>query len=132
MEVDLAVLADSANRSENGKLNILGIFDNFNIGPIFPAQTPSFSIVIRVVLHPSELGSHDFLVRLADADGKEIAKIAGNFETSRRKRSAKPFRSAIILQAQVTFPEPGDYSFDILLNGRWEKAMPLEVRSVSQ
>ena len=41
MEVDLAVLADSANRSENGKLNILGIFDNFNIGPIFPAQTPS-------------------------------------------------------------------------------------------
>lgn len=127
MEVDLAVLADAANRSENGKLNILGIFETFNLGPEFPATSPTFTIVLRIVAHPSEMGEHDLRLRLADADGKEIAKLEGSFEISRNVTSPKPVRMPVTLLAQVKFPGPGDYAFDVLINGRWEKSIPVEI-----
>ena len=128
MDVDLAVLADAANMTENGKLNILGAFDNFNLGPSFPAQSPTFAIVARIVAHPSEFGGHDLVIRLADADGKELAKLEAHFEVARKRASAKPARIPVILQAQVKFQEPGEYVFDVLIDGRWEKTIPLEVR----
>lgn len=127
MEVDLAVLADAANTTENGKLNILGVFDNLNLGPEFPAKSQTFAIVVRVVGHPSEAGQHELLLRLADADGKEIAKVGARFEAKKKKATAKPYRVPIILGAEVKFPRPGDYTFDILIDGRWERAMPLQV-----
>lgn len=127
MEVDLAVLADAANRSDNGKLNILGVFDSLTLGPDFPAHSPTFAIVVRVVLHRTELGEHRFELRVADADGREISKLDGTFDVKRKKSDPRPVRAAIVLQAQVNFPAPGDYTFDILLDGRWEQAIPLRV-----
>jgi hypothetical protein len=127
MEVDLAVLADAANLTENGKLNILGIFDRFTLGPGFPATSPTFSIIIRVAAHPSELGKHDLALRIANADGKEVGKLKGRFEVRREKTSPQPARVPLILQAQVKIPAPGDYTFDILINGRWERSISLEV-----
>lgn len=127
MEVDLAVLADAANLTGNGKLNILGTFDAITLGPDFPATSTTFSIVVRLVAHPSELGKHKLLLRVADADGKEVSKLEGDFEVGRKESSPKPARIPLILGAQVTFPSPGDYTFDILIDGRWEKSIPLEV-----
>jgi Family of unknown function (DUF6941) len=127
MEVDLAVLADAANVSGEGKLNLLGIFDNMTLGPDFPATSTTFSIVVRLVAHPSELGQHQLTLRVADADGKEVAKLDAGFNVGRKKASPKPASLPIVLGAQVTFPSPGDYAFDILIDGRWEKTIPLEV-----
>jgi hypothetical protein len=131
MEVDLAVLADAANLTENRKLNILGIFDLFTLGPEFPANSPTFAIVIRIVAHPSELGQHALTLRVADADGKEITRIEADFGVRRKKASAKPARVPFILPAQIKFPAPGDYTLDILINGRWEKSISLEVLKAS-
>lgn len=127
MEVDLAVLADAANMTGNGKLNVLGIFDNFTLGPDFPATSPTFAIVFRVILHPSELGKHELLIRFADQDGKELAKLEGHIQADRKKLTPKPAHVPVIFQAQVKIPGPGDYVFDLLINGRWEKSIPLEV-----
>jgi hypothetical protein len=131
MEVDLAVLADGANTTANGKLNILGVFDNFSL-PTFPATTPTFCVVLRVVGHPSETGKHGIQIRLADADGKELAKLEGQFRANAQKGRSKPYRVQMILNSQVTFPHPGDYTFDVLVDGRWERAIPLEVRKAAR
>ena len=131
MEVDLAVLADAANTTESGKINILGIFDRFTLGPEFPASSPTFSIVVRIVGHPSETGTHQLLLQLADADGREIAKFGGEFTAERKKTTAKPFRVPVILGAQVNFPHPGEYSVDVLVDERWETSIRLEVRKAS-
>jgi len=133
MEVDLAVLADAANKTDTGKLNILGIFDRITLGPQFPAASPTFVIIVRVVLHPSELKrKHQLLFRLADEDGKEIAKVQTDFEVGSKQPSPRPARVPIILGVQVTFPAPGEYACDILLDGRWETSMPLEVLRASK
>jgi hypothetical protein len=127
MEVDLAVLADAANLSENHKLNILGVFDNMTVGPDFPATSPTFAIVVRIVAHPSEFGHHKLTLRIADADGREVARLEGGFDINREKRTPDAVRAPIILGAQVKFPSAGDYAFDVLLDGRWETSIPLKV-----
>jgi len=127
MEVDLAVLADAANKTESGKLNILGIFDGLALGPEFPASSPTFAIVVRIVVHPSEAGNHSLVLRLADADGQEVAKLEGDFQVARKRPSGKPIRLPFVLNSQVKFPAAGEYVFDVLINGRWERSIPIDV-----
>lgn len=130
MEVNLAVLADAANVSREGKLNITGIFDRFSFQE-FPATSPSFMIVLRFQAHPNEAGKHKLLMRLADADGQEVSKLEGEFVVPGKRTGGKPVNGQIILGAQVRLPHPGDYSFDILIDGRWERSIPLEVQKIS-
>jgi hypothetical protein len=132
MEVDLAVLADAANMSESAKLNILGVFDNMTLGPDFPATTPTFAIVVRVVAHPSELGTHALTLRAADPDGREVARLDTEFTITRTAPTSRATRAPLILHAQVKFPAEGEYTFDVLLDGRWETSLPLEVRRAQE
>ena len=46
MDVTLALLADAANVSQDGKLNILGIFNGLGAAA-FPATHPSMHLVLR-------------------------------------------------------------------------------------
>ena len=55
MNVRLAVLADYANVTGDGKLNILGIFDRINLLQI-PAVHPQMHLVLRIEAHPSGIG----------------------------------------------------------------------------
>jgi hypothetical protein len=126
LEVNIAVLADAANVSQEGKLNITGIFNRLQLKN-FPATSPTFSIVLGLLAHASEVGNHQLLVRLADEDGQEIAKIKGDFKVPRAKSGGKPIGTSIILGTQVKLPKPGDFSFDVLIDGRWEKTISLEV-----
>lgn len=53
----LAVAADYANVSNDGKLNIMGIFQEIN--PVgFPAAVPQMYLVISWDAGPAEFGSH--------------------------------------------------------------------------
>ncbi len=126
MEVSIAVLADAANVSQEGKLNITGIFTQLRLRK-FPARSPTFSMVLGLLAHTSEAGDHKLLVRLADEDGQEIANIQGDFKVPKSKSGGKPIGVNIILGTQVNFPKPGDYSFDVLIDKRFEKAIHLEV-----
>ena len=55
MDVTLAVLADHANVSDQGKLNILGIFDRI-LASNFPAVHPQLHPVLRFSASPAERG----------------------------------------------------------------------------
>ena len=50
MLVKLAVLADYANVTSDGKLNILGIFDRMNVLNL-PAVHPQMNLVLRLEAH---------------------------------------------------------------------------------
>lgn len=57
MDAVLAVAADYANVSSDGKLNIMGIFQEINPGA-FPAAVPQMYLVISWDAGPAEFGSH--------------------------------------------------------------------------
>ncbi len=56
MEAALAVAADYANVADDGKLNIMGIFQEFTPGG-FPAVVPQIALVISWNAEPVEFGS---------------------------------------------------------------------------
>ena len=77
MQVKLAVVADHANVSAEGKLNILGIFDRIVVSSL-PAVHPQMHLVLRLEAHPAERDrSHQVEVRLHDPDGQAVFELKG-------------------------------------------------------
>src|SRR5205809_6129421 len=78
MEIRYAVLADSVNISQEGKVNISGIFDQVN-ALNFPAGHAGSSLVVALEAHQSEVGSHEVHVVFADADGNPLMETRFGF-----------------------------------------------------
>jgi hypothetical protein len=126
MRVDLAVVADAANVSQEGKLNILGIFDTI-WGTSFPLRHGTMVFVVRVEGEFTEQGEHRLELRLMDADGAQIFKAEGPLHLVGGK-PGRPVKPHIILGLSgVVFPAPGDYSFEVLIDGEHKRSVPLYV-----
>ena len=77
MDISLAVLADYANISREGKLNIMGIFDVINASS-FPTIHPQMQLVVRIEADALEARSQRRLqVVFEDEDGRQIFEIGG-------------------------------------------------------
>jgi hypothetical protein len=126
MEIDLAVIADAANVSQEGKLNVLGVFDTISARE-FPFRHAAMVFVVRMTADFTEQGTCKLEVRLMDADGGQVFKAEGPMEVSGGApgRPAKPH--VIIGLSGISFGKPGDYSFEILVDGQHMKSVPLYV-----
>ncbi len=79
MEVSLALLADCANISREGKLNVLGIF-NTVCAQSLPSGVIS-TLVLRFVADPAEKGARKNVeFKLLDPDGKQVASQSGELQ----------------------------------------------------
>ncbi|MGH7545524.1 MAG: DUF6941 family protein [Gemmatimonadota bacterium] len=126
MEVDLAVVADAANVSQEGKLNVLGIFDTI-WGSRFPLRHGSMVFVVRVEGAFTEQGNHRLELRLMDADGAQIFRAEGPLRLA-GGTPGRPIKPHLILGLSgVVFPAAGDYSFEILIDGAHKRSVPLYV-----
>ncbi|UCC73762.1 MAG: hypothetical protein JSV86_04155 [Gemmatimonadota bacterium] len=126
MEVDLAVVADGANVSQEGKLNILGVFDTIWARE-FPFRHAAMVFVLRVRADFTDRGVHQMQVRLMDADGAQLFKAEGPLKVpgGAPGRPSKPH--VIMGLSGITFPKPGDYSFEVLVDDRHMRSVPLYV-----
>lgn len=76
MNVQVAVLADSANVAAGDKLNVMGVFDTIQT-PAFPAAHPFMVLALRLRLDYEDGGkTHDLLISLRDEDGREYLRAA--------------------------------------------------------
>ncbi len=131
MDVDLAVVADAANVSQEGKLNILGVFDTIWARE-FPFRHPAMVFVLRVRADFTDQGSYDLQVRLIDADGGQLFKAGGPL-TVPHGVPGRPVKPHVIMGlAGVTFHKPGDYSFEVVLADQHLKSVPLFVMEAPQ
>lgn len=126
MEVDLAVVADAANVSQEGKLNVLGVFDTIWARK-FPFRHSAMVFVLRVRADFTEQGHHQMEVRLIDADGGQLFKAEGplHVPAGTPGRQVKPH--VIMGLSGISFPKPGDYSFEVLVGGQHLRSVPLYV-----
>lgn len=126
MEIDLAVVADAANVSQEGKLNILGIFDTIRSRE-FPFRHSSMVFVVRVSAPFTEQGVHRLEVRLMDADGGQLFRAEGPLQIRGGQPGRRVKPHVIMGLSGVTFPRPGDYSFEILVDGEHRRSVALHV-----
>jgi hypothetical protein len=134
MDVQLAVLADSANLSQEGKLNILGEFDAL-YADVEPVTMPLMYFVAKVRVSVGEFGNKDFVtveLRVVDHDGGLVAppvtiKLTGRPEAF---GIGVPFVGPIVVPIMnATFERFGTYTFELRdPEGHVSTAIPLDVR----
>jgi len=116
MKIPLVLLADYANLTADGKLNILGIF-NAIYAPSFPVLRPQMHLVFQFIVAPGERGTTKQIdIKLIDADGKELYGMSSTTLVGRDLPVDWELPQIIELHG-LLFPKPGDFAFSILVNG---------------
>jgi hypothetical protein len=127
MDVSLAVLADYANVSREGKLNIMGIFDRIYARQL-PGQFPPMQLVIRIDARYTELGrEHSIEVRLLDPDGQAIFDIKGNFTPVGGEAGEGVSLNHIIGLGNLPLAKAGGHTIAIWVDNDLKKEIGLKV-----
>jgi len=127
MKVSLALLADAANVSREGKLNILGVFDTIH-AKSFPVVHAQMKLVLRLEASAAELGNkHDVEIKLMDQEGGPVLGIKGQV-TPRAVPAGHPLKmDQVVSLNNVTFKKAGRYEFAILIDNDQKTTVPLVV-----
>jgi hypothetical protein len=131
MEVGLAVLADFASTTAEGKLNIMGIFGEIN-APTLPFVLPTVVyLVVQFDVSLAETGSEKSLqVRLMDDEGRPIIDMHQPVTVPQAARPGGRVQiNNVIGLGGLRFDRAGDYQFAVLVNGEEKKAIPLRVNA---
>lgn len=117
MELTLALLADYANVSQEGKLNVLGVFDTI-FAPEFPAFHTELQLVLRFEAGPAERGQIKSIeIKLIDQDGNTLGTLSGKLSLPEESPMLVMGVNQILRFQHLVFERQGDYRFDVLVNG---------------
>lgn len=118
MHLQLALICDDASQSDDGKLDVHGIFHDL-FAPGFPARQERMVLVIEIEWDRADEGRHQFRVDLMDPVGKPSLRVEGHTDVDRRAPNRPPARTQLVLPLEdVVFPIPGRYSFDMRIKGK--------------
>ena len=128
INIPLALVADYANVSREGKLNIMGIFDQIYSDSV-PALHPQMQLIVTIVADRSEADKeHSIIIELIDADNiAKLARVEGTVKFE-KPPSGEEIRINHILQLNnIAFSKYGEYSFKIHINGVVKKSLPIKL-----
>jgi len=127
MEVTLALLADYANVTREGKLNIMGIFELI-YAHSFPFRHPQMQLIMRFESDAAEAGTtKDVEVQLVDEDGKKLMSIGGEITLGQGRPGEPIITNHILTLNNMGFEKPGDYEFKILIQGEVRETIRLKL-----
>lgn len=126
MNVELALLADYAAVTNEGKLVAAGIFDIL-APPRLPWHHPTMFIALRIHFHPGEEGSHKIKLRLVNPDGAEIVSLDADAVVGEGDPLEGSNIQLVLSLNNITFEVVGRHAFDLFLDGRYEHTVPLRV-----
>lgn len=123
METKYAFVCDCANVDTQGKLNVLGIFNNINIRQ-FPCTYGSFMYVAALEFSHAEDGVHGFRLCFIDYDGKDILPPQeGKIDVTNSKNSA----NLIVKIETINFTKEGRYRIDLAVDNMLASSVLINV-----
>jgi len=132
MDVTLALLADAANVSSDGKLNIMGIFNALGAAS-FPVVHPQMALVLRFEATRAEEGkSRAIELQLADSDGGKVFQISAQLVVPPSTPGTPIRLNHILMLNNIQFPKAGDYVFNVLIGDDQKAAIDLKIVEVKQ
>jgi hypothetical protein len=132
MIVKLALLADYANITAEGKLNILGIFDRIQVSTL-PAMHPFMQFIVRFEAHPAERDrAHKLEIRLHDPNGQTVFDIGGEIVTHGGLPGEAISTNQIIGINNLQLTKAGEYTFIVFLDNDLKAEVPLVVEVAPQ
>ena len=121
-------MADYANVTSSGKLNVMGIFNEIN-PPTLPFVLPQMYLVTTYSAGPGEFETKkNTRILLSDEDGSELLAISQELNVPKsRKPGARAFINQMVGLARVKFNNPGDYQISILVENDLKITVPVTV-----
>jgi hypothetical protein len=132
MEISLATLAEAANVTADGKLNILGAFDTIQACS-FPAPTPAMTVVVRLLFeYEDSRRTYSVRTRLVDQDGRELGGFdmqLGPLDPVRPGEFAH-LNIAAPVDRTMSFHHPGRYRIRVQIGDHAEASVAFQVTRV--
>lgn len=130
MEIPLALLADYANTSQEGKLNVMGVFNRI-LTKQFPTVHPEMRLVFRLEAQPSERGRQATIeIKLLDADANVLQHLTGRLTVPQQSPQPTIQIDQILRFTTVVFEKAGPYRFDILVDGDLKGTAPFTLEEL--
>lgn len=126
MKVIAMLLADFANYTNDGKINLLGAGFDMWPRPQFPALA-HVVVYIRIEILASEGGDHTISLDLITSDGRSvIPRQGGQFKVP----AGPPMYRYLNLTYELAFqiPAPDDYSFRVVIDGQEMGSCPVKAQ----
>lgn len=113
-----ALFCDEANAGDNGKFDILGVFNEL-YAPDFPARQERMILAGVVQWDRDDAGRQPFRIDLMHPDGHSIYTIDGHADVESRPEPRPPAKSFLVLRLDnVVFTSPGRYCVSTSITGR--------------
>lgn len=132
MHISLALIADEANVTDDGKLNVLGVFDRLH-APEFPATHPKLVFVFRLHAEYADAGREVPLrVRLMDEDGEPLFEAQGSINAPSLEPGEFSATNQIFVLVGLRFPRPGGHKFVVNVGDLPAHETPLQLALIPQ
>lgn len=126
MHISFAVFADAANLSQEGKLNVLGIFDALHVTAL-PAVHPRAHLVVRVKGTPEDRGRHTLSFHWTSPSDTELWSSTGELQVEPGETPAMEMDLPIIAVIDLPLDGVGQYAMRLQLDGEPVLRIPLYV-----
>ena len=130
MQVSFALFADAANLSQEGKLNVMGVFDAVQVGG-FPAVHPRAHLVVRFKGARTDVGTHSISLAWANPKGAELWSSTGELNVAAPPAGVNEMDFPLIAALDLPLDMPGPFTMTVSLDGQPRAAVTLQVRSVT-
>ncbi|HEY5062777.1 MAG TPA: hypothetical protein VII52_14650 [Gemmatimonadaceae bacterium] len=131
MHVSFALFADAANLSQEGKLNILGVFDALQVGSL-PAIHPRAHLVVHLKGSGADIGSHTVNFRWLSPSGQELWNSSGDLNVGAPPPGVAEMDLPLIAQLDLPMDASGAYTMAIAIDGNHTVDVGVQVRTAVQ
>jgi hypothetical protein len=128
MHVSFALFADAANLSQEGKLNILGVFDALQVGTL-PAVHPRAHLVVHLKGNGADTGAHTVNFRWLSPTGQELWTSTGDLNVGAPPPGVLEMDLPLIAQLDLPMDSPGSYNMAIAIDGEHTMDVGVQVRT---
>jgi hypothetical protein len=105
------LVADSANNTADGRLNVLGVFDRLFVSEL-PARHPMMTVVIATEIEPTDSNERNVLaIALDDPEGENAAKVSIAVEGPHPQGAH--YMNFLLPLPMVQFQREGDYQLSV-------------------
>ena len=131
MHVTFALFADAANLSQEGKLNILGVFDALQVGTL-PALHPRATLVVHLKGNALDVGAHRVSLRWLSPSGNELWSSEGELGVAQPPQGVQEMDFPLIASIDLPLDQAGPYTMQIALDDQPHADVGLFVRTAPQ
>jgi len=131
MHVSFALFADAANLSQEGKLNVLGVFDALQVATL-PAVHPRAHLVVHLKGTQLDVGAHTVSFRWLNPTGQELWSSSGDLNVGAPPVGVAEMDLPLIAQLDLPMDAAGGYTMAIGIDGKHTLDVPVQVRTAAQ